>query len=136
MENFCRPRSGSTDQDFLKYLNSSRVSTGFCCFFLLCDPEGVHSKHLPAESQPVTCFCVRHRHGAGLRRGVQHSTGAAEGRDEEEDGGVLDGGEGSDGDAGRRAGGGAEERAGETGEEGERAAAPEETQGGLHAVRR
>lgn len=69
-----------------------------------------------------------------MRRGVQQPTGAAEVCDEEEDGGLLDRGEGSDGDAGGRAGGGEEERAGETSEEGEGETAAEETQGGRHVV--
>lgn len=82
------------------------------------------------------CVCLRYRHRAAVRRGIQQQTGAAAVRDEEKDGGLLGRGESPDGDAGRRAGGGEEEGAGETSEEGEGATAGKEAQGGLHAVRR
>lgn len=55
-------------------------------------------------------------------------------RVKEEDSSLLNRGEGSDGDAGRRAGGGQKTRARETSEEGEGPTAAEETQSGYHVV--
>lgn len=54
--------------------------------------------------------------------------------DEEEDRGLLGGGESSDGDAGRGAGGGEEERARETTEKGEGETPAEEAQSARHVV--